>query len=252
MASHRWEKYLLLGLRLMVLAAAGLLSAIISIDAFRSMSFVADPFYEKVQTWVCMFFLFDIMVEWLLAPRKLHYLWSNLFFILVSIPYLQIIGRLQVSVAEPVMFVLRFVPLVRAAFVIGMLVGATARNRLTTMFADYMALLVVSLYFGSLMFFIAEQPVNPGVTSFGNALWWAIMDMTTCGSSISELTPTGRVLGVILSAEGLILFPVFTVYITSAIAIKGREVALYKGENPNLHICSSGDDGAERRSEAAE
>lgn len=205
----------------MVLAAAGLLVAIISIDAFRSMSFVADPLYEKVQTWVCYFFLFDIVVEWSLAPRKLHYLGSNIFFILVSIPYLQIISWFDWYVSAPVMFVLRFVPLVRAAYVIGMLVGATARNRMTSMFTNYMVLLLTSLYFGSLMFFISEQPVNPGVTDFGNALWWAIMDMTTCGSSISELTPTGQVLGVILAAEGLVLFPVFTVYITSALETKG-------------------------------
>lgn len=211
------KKQILLILRLLVIAAAALLVAIISIDAFRSMSFVADPLYEKVQTWVCYFFLFDIAVEWSLSSRKLHYLWSNLFFILVSIPYLQIISHLDWHLPDPVMFLLRFVPLLRAACVVGLLVGATARNRLTTMFADYMTILLTSLYFGSLMFFIAEQPVNPGVTSFGNALWWAIMDMTTCGSSISELTPTGQVLGVILAAEGLVLFPVFTVYITSAL-----------------------------------
>lgn len=211
------RKFILLALRLMVLAAAGLLVALISIDAFRSMSFVADPLYEKVQTWVCYFFLFDIVVEWSLSPHKLHYIWSNLFYILVSIPYLQILSWLQLQVPEPVMFLLRFVPLLRAAFVVGLIVGTTARNRLTTMFTDYMTILLSSLYFGSLMFFIAEQPVNPGVTDYWNCLWWAIMDMTTCGSSISEMTPTGQVLGVILAAEGLILFPVFTVYITSAL-----------------------------------
>lgn len=210
------RKFILLALRLMVLAAAGLLVALISIDAFQSMSFVADPMYEKVQTWVCYFFLFDIIVEWSLSPRKLHYIWSNLFYILVSIPYLQILSWLNLRVAEPIMFLLRFVPLLRAAYVVGLLAGATARNRMTTMFTDYMTILLSTLYFGSLMFFIAEQPVNPGVTNYWNCLWWAIMDMTTCGSSISEMTPTGQVLGVILAAEGLILFPVFTVYITSA------------------------------------
>ena len=44
------------------------------------------------------------------------------------------------------------------------------------------------------------------------------MQMTTCGSSISPITPTGKVIGVVLSAEGLILFPVFTVYFTHAFA----------------------------------
>jgi putative ion transport protein len=212
------KKYVLLLLRLLVLAASVLLVAIISLDAFRSRSFVADPFYLEVQTWICYLFLFDIAVEWSLSSRKLHYLWSNLFFILVSIPYFQIIGRFGWHVLPPVMFLLRFVPLLRAAFVLGLLVGATARNRMTTMFTTYMAILAATLYFGSLMFFIAEQPVNPGVRSFWDALWWAVMDMTTTGSSISELTPTGQVLGVLLAAEGLILFPVFTVYLTSALS----------------------------------
>lgn len=209
--------YVLLLLRLLVLAASALLVGVISVDAFRSMSFESDAFYLKVQTWVCYFFLFDIVVEWSLSARKLHYLWKNLFYILVSVPYLQIIHTFGWHVPQVVMFVLRFVPLLRAAFVMGLLVGATARNRMTTMFATYMSILVASLYFGSLMFFIAEQPVNSGVQTFWSALWWAVMDMTTCGSSISEMTPTGQVLGVVLAAEGLVLFPVFTVYITSAL-----------------------------------
>lgn len=216
------KNYTLLTLRLLVLAASALLVAVISIDAFKSMSFVGDPFYLKLQTRICYFFLFDIAVEWALSKRKLHYLWRNLFFILVSIPYLQIINHFGLRVLEPVGFVLRFMPLVRAAYVLGMLAGATARNRMTTMFTTYMTILVATLYFGSLMFFIAEQPVNPGVDTFWSALWWAVMDMTTCGSSISEMTSTGRVLGVLLAAEGLVLFPVFTVYITSALT-SGQE-----------------------------
>lgn len=208
---------MLLIMRLLVLVAAGLLVAVISVDSFRNMSFVMDPFYERLQTWICYFFLFDIAVEWSLSSRKMHYLWSNLFFILVSIPYMQIIDRFGWRLPEAVVFVVRFMPLARAAYVIGMLVGATARNRMTSMFATYMTILVASLYFGSLMFFIAEQPVNPGVRTIWDSLWWAIMDMTTCGSSISEMTPTGQVLGAVLAAEGLMLFPVFTVYITAAL-----------------------------------
>ncbi|MDE7335250.1 MAG: potassium channel family protein [Muribaculaceae bacterium] len=211
------RKAVLLIMRLLVLVAAGLLVAVISVDSFRNMSFVMDPFYETLQTWICYFFLFDIAVEWSLSSRKFHYLWSNLFFILVSIPYVQIINRFGWQLPDAVVFVVRFMPLVRAAYVIGILVGATARNRMTSMFATYMTILVASLYFGSLMFFIAEQPVNPGVHTIWDSLWWAIMDMTTCGSSISEMTPTGQVLGAVLAAEGLMLFPVFTVYITAAL-----------------------------------
>lgn len=214
------KQRILLTLRILVLVAAGILVAVISQDTFRNMSFVADPNYLRLQKWICYFFLFDIVVEWWLSPKKLHYLLSNILFILISIPYLNIISTLHWHVSQPVMFLLRFMPIIRAAFVLGMLVGAFSRNKMTTLFATYMAILLSSLYFGSMMFFIAEHHVNSGVDTFWSALWWGIMDMTTCGSSISELTPTGQVLGFVLATEGLVLFPVFTVYITSALTKK--------------------------------
>ena len=40
------------------------------------------------------------------------------------------------------------------------------------------------------------------------------MSLTTAGCSIHAITPTGRVLGVVLSAVGLIFFPIFTVFLT--------------------------------------
>ncbi len=215
--SEKLKKTILLIMRLLVIVAAALLVATISFDSLRNMSFVADPFYEKLQIWVCYFFLFDIVVEFALSGHRLHYLWSNLLFIIVSIPYMQIIHYFGWNLPESVVYAIRFMPLIRAAYVIGILFGAITRNRMTTLFVSYMTILVVSLYFGSLMFFIAEQPVNPDVKTWWDAFWWAIMDMNTCGSSISEMTATGQVLAVVLAAEGLILFPVFTVYITAAL-----------------------------------
>ena len=85
------------------------------------------------------------------------------------------------------------------------------------MFVCYIVLLVSTIYFFSLVFFIEEHYVNPDVGSFWSALWWAFMNTTTIGCYISPVTPTGKVIAVILSAEGLMLFPVFTVYITNAL-----------------------------------
>ncbi|MDE5901588.1 MAG: potassium channel family protein, partial [Muribaculaceae bacterium] len=50
-----------------------------------------------------------------------------------------------------------------------------------------------------------------------NALWWAAMDMTTVGSNIVAVTPVGMVLSVLLAALGMMLFPIFTVYVTNLI-----------------------------------
>ena len=58
---------------------------------------------------------------------------------------------------------------------------------------------------------------------YGDALWWAFMDVTTVGSNIIAVTATGRVLSVLLAALGMMMFPIFTVYVTSLIQKKNKE-----------------------------
>jgi len=59
--------------------------------------------------------------------------------------------------------------------------------------------------------------VNPLVNGYGDALWWAFMDVTTVGTNIVAVTTTGRVLSVLLAALGMMMFPIFTVCITNLI-----------------------------------
>jgi len=59
--------------------------------------------------------------------------------------------------------------------------------------------------------------VNPLVHQYTDALWWATMDAVTVGCNIEAVTPVGKVLSVIVAALGIMMFPIFTVYITNAI-----------------------------------
>jgi hypothetical protein len=95
-------------------------------------------------------------------------------------------------------------------------------NRISGMFKAYIFLLIAVVYFSSLIFYAEERAGNPDVTTYGDAIWWAIMCMTTAGSYIGETTLTGKILSVVLSGGGLILFPVFTVYITNAVTHRAR------------------------------
>lgn len=95
-------------------------------------------------------------------------------------------------------------------------------NRISGMFKAYIFLLIAVVYFSSLIFYAEEHAGNPDVTTYGDAIWWAIMCMTTAGSYIGETTLTGKILSVVLSGGGLILFPVFTVYITNAVTHRAR------------------------------
>ncbi len=90
-------------------------------------------------------------------------------------------------------------------------------NIFVNSFRVYIALLFAVVYFSSLIFYAEERTVNPDVHTYADAIWWAGMCMTTAGSYIGEYTLSGKVMAVILSGGGLILFPVFTVYITRAV-----------------------------------
>lgn len=202
-------------LHALVLAAGAGLTALIAWDTMRNVSFLASPTYMRVQLWVCLLLMADVVVEFCLSPRKLRYLAGHILFLAVSIPYLNIIDHFGVALSPMAHYLVRFIPLVRVGYVLAIALGAALSSKVAGMFATYLGLLVATVYFASLVFFVEESVVNPGVPDYWSALWWAAMDVTTVGCNISCMTPVGKVLGVVLSAEGLMMFPVFTVYITS-------------------------------------
>ena len=96
-------------------------------------------------------------------------------------------------------------------------VGWLSYNKASSLFTSYLTMLLATVYFSSLIFFVLEHKVNPLVPDYGEALWWAFMDVTTVGSNIYAVTVTGKVLSVLLAALGMMMFPIFTVYVTSLV-----------------------------------
>ncbi len=196
-----------------------LLITLITLDTLQNVSFLADTTYLKVQFWCCLFFIADVVLEMFFSKQKLRYLWRHLFFLLISIPYLNIIHHFNIQLDEHVQYLLKFVPMIRAAYVFTIVTGATTSSKFVkNMLATYMIVLIVGVYFCSLTFFVAENGKNPLVTDYWSSLLWSVMSLTTAGCSIHAMTLTGRVLGVVLSAVGLIFFPIFTVFLTNSYA----------------------------------
>jgi len=194
-----------------------LLITLITLDTLRNVSFLADTTYLKVQFWCCLFFMADVFVEMLFSVKKRKYLINHLFFLLVSVPYLNILHYFDIPLDNHAEYLLKFVPMIRAAYVFTIVTGATTSSKwVKNMLATYLIVLIVVVYFCSLTFFVAENGVNPDVTDYWSSLLWSIMSLTTAGCSIHAMTVTGRVLGVVLSAVGLIFFPIFTVFLTNS------------------------------------
>lgn len=216
-AAH-WRQWLAKGLHLSVIAGAAALILLISYDIFNDISYYIDPRYLDVQFWICMLFIADILADMLLSAHRMRNLATHIFFLLICIPYINIIEHYQLSVPDYWMFVLRILPMIRAAYVLSTVTGSLGRDRIRDMFVCYIILLTGVVYFSSLMFYVEEYQVNPDVNDYWSALWWSLMTMTSTGCNIPEMTVVGRVLSVVLSGGGLILFPVFTVYIADAVS----------------------------------
>lgn len=212
-----WKKRLRGTLHVLVLLLSLFLVAGISIDTFRDVPPAGRHSFLRLQSGICLFFLSVFVLELCLAARKLRYLATHWLFLLVSIPYLDIISCFHPELPAEAAYLLRFVPLVRGGYALAIVVGWFASGKASGLFASYLAMLLATVYFSSLMFFVLERGANPMVKDYGSALWWAFMDVTTVGSNIYAVTAVGKVFSVALAALGMMMFPIFTVYITSVV-----------------------------------
>lgn len=214
--THR-RKIVYYCLHIMILLLSLFLIISISIDTFKNIAFYKEARFMEIQFWICVLFLFDFFLEWIMAEKKWHYLITHFIFFLVAIPYWAIIQYFGWTFSPKVEYLIRYIPLVRGGYALVIVVGWLTTNRATSLFVSYLLTILATLYFSSVVFFIFEVHVNSLVNTYDDALWWAAMDMTTVGSNIIAVTPIGRVLSVLLAALGMMLFPIFTVYITNVI-----------------------------------
>ncbi|MCH5226504.1 MAG: two pore domain potassium channel family protein [Muribaculaceae bacterium] len=202
-------------LHILILVLSVFLVVRISIDTFHNEAFYLEHRFLRFQFWICIVFLFDFFVEFFLADNKWHYIRSRFIFFLVSIPYNSIISFYGWTFSPQVTYALHYIPLIRGGYAMSIVVSWFTYNRATGLFISYLATLIFTIYFASLAFYVFEHHVNPLVKNYQDALWWACMDATTVGSNIVAVTPVGRILSVLLAALGMMMFPIFTVYVTN-------------------------------------
>lgn len=183
-----------------------------------------NPFLNALVYFIWGVFVLDFALRLFLAPDKSDYLRANwLTALSLFIPALRV-GRLVRLVR-----VLRATRSLRLVTVIGSLNrGMRAlRNTMRRRGFGYVMLLtlVVNLV-GAAGMFAFEQPAEvqqaggapgdgpPGLQTYGEALWWTAMIMTTLGSNYWPVTAEGRLLTLLLS---LYAFAVFG-YVTATLA----------------------------------
>lgn len=101
-----------------VLVLSVILVAYISIDTFRGWRISSDMEYLSFQLFVCTVFILDFFVELWISPDRGKFFVNNLLFLLVSIPYLNILYAMNIPVSHDIFYYLRFMPLLRGAYVL--------------------------------------------------------------------------------------------------------------------------------------
>lgn len=216
-------------LNYVVLVLAFGLIGFISYDSYRGLNFLTNPFYMKYQFAVCMVFLAEYLYRFLVSSHKFRFIFLAMPFLLISIPYLNLIEphyvpgiqnvqyvlhfkSYSLPISHEMLYCLRFVPVVRGLIALVMVVTYIAEKMTTTVFASYTLVLLPIVYMSGLIFYTTERHVNEAIKNFWYALWWAGMNVTTIGCYINPVTPIGMTLALILSLLGIIMFPLFTVY----------------------------------------
>ena len=209
------DKWVYAILHILILILSVFLVVRISLDTFHNEAFYLEPRFIKFQFWICVVFLFDFFVEFFLADNKWRYIRNRFIFFLVSIPYNSIISFYGWTFSPQLTYAIHYIPLIRGGYAMSIVVSWFTYNRATGLFISYLATLIFTIYFASLAFYVFEYHINPLVKNYQDALWWACMDATTVGSNIVAVTPVGRILSVLLAALGMMMFPIFTVYVTN-------------------------------------
>ncbi len=206
-----------------VLILSVLLIVFISVDTFKKINFLENTSYMHFQFWVCIVFIIDFFIELHYAADKLRFFRHRLAFLLLSIPYLNIIDLFDIQLTPDALYFVRFIPLARGALALAIVIGYVSSNAVTSLFMSYISIMLLVTYFCSLIFFQKEQPVNPQVDTYWTALWWAAMNMSTVGCDISPVTVSGKIVAVILPIAGMIIFPLFTVYLTDYVSRQSKK-----------------------------
>lgn len=202
-------------LNIIVLICSLIIFIILSIEILKGPNSIPHRLYMNIQLTICLLFLFDFFYLLYLSDQKWRYFLRNCIFLFISIPYTNIIYWLHLDITPILNIVFHSMLLIRGGYGLVIMITWFTSSKATNLLLSYIVILIGTAYFGSLAFYAIEKDVNSSLHNFGDAAWWACMDVTTVGCAIEPVTSQGRVLAVILAVMGMSVFPILTAYITT-------------------------------------
>ena len=174
-----------------------------------------SPLLETISILIWVIFIIDFAVRLIISPDKVQYLISNwLTVVALILPAFRALRIVRIARVLRTARAARGLRLLRIVTSINRGMRALSASFARRGFGYVSALSAVVLLAGAGGMYAFENHVPGGLNSYGAAVWWTAMLLTTIGSEYWPQTAEGRVLCFLLS---LYSFGVFG-YITAALA----------------------------------
>lgn len=172
-----------------------------------------SPTYLWIQLFVCLVFMADFFVRMTVEEHKGRFFLRNCCFLLISIPYMNIIAWTGIEVPRQWSILIVAVPLLRVVAALYIVIRWWLDKKISQLLWAYVFMVLSFSYVSALIFFDFERDVNSGLQNFGDALLWVALNVTAVGADISPVTAVGKILNVLLPVFGMLLFPIITAYV---------------------------------------
>ncbi len=187
------------------------------IEAMVTLSPEAEVWFERVDTAICVVFIYDFFLRFYAAPSKLKFLKWGWIDLISSVPNFDIFrwGR--------AVRVFRLLRLLRALRSFKVIYRYAVSNQASSTLATAAIISLLLLVFSAVFVLRVETDQNSNIKSLNDALWWAFTTVTTVGYGDKyPVTTAGRVVGVILMIGGVGLFGIFTGFVSSLVTGLGQ------------------------------
>ena len=152
--------------------------------------------------------------------RFLHRSWFDVLIIAVSPPF----GVPDLFQSVRAIRAVRILRLVRALAFLGIGIKTSRRALRHRQFHYVLVLTAGVMVLGATGLYVVEHGQNDSLTSFWDALWWAMSTTTTVGyGDIYPMTGEGRLISVLLMLTGIGVISIFTATIASLFMIEDEE-----------------------------
>lgn len=196
------------------LIASIVLLAGISLEVTEGAKDGFSSWYRTMQLIVCCIFFATALFRLIIPEYRAEHWFRDTIFAAASIPYMDILQWSGTELPHSAARILAFAPIVITIMATSVLLEWLIEGKKRRLMAAYILTVTMFTYISALIFYDCEIGINPKLTDFGDALWWAAMNLTTVGAEIFPTTTMGKIVCVLLPIIGMMFFPIFTVYVS--------------------------------------